>query len=188
MMDSKRAGVLTSGQLGAAAGVSADTIRHYEKLALLAKPMRTEGRYRLYPSSALLRVQTIRSAVKAGFSLTELAGIFRERDAGGTPCRRVAGMASDKVTALDRQIAELTELRDWLSSTITDWNKRLENTQSGKRAGLLESLTLQELPINQQTKGSNHETNRSHVRSGCQPRSIRPEPHEVPHARSARDV
>lgn len=181
-MDSKRASALTSGQLGAAAGVSADTVRHYEKLGLLAKPMRTEGGYRLYPSSALLRVQTVRSALKAGFGLAELAEIFRERDAGGAPCRRVAGMASDKITALDRQIAELTELRSWLSATVAKWNSRLERTPSGKRAGLLESLALQDLPGKQQKKGSNHETNLSHVSSGPQPRRIRPDFRKLPHA------
>ncbi|MGD0158641.1 MAG: heavy metal-responsive transcriptional regulator [Terracidiphilus sp.] len=188
MMDSKRAVALTSGQLGAAAGVSADTIRHYEKLGLLAKPMRTDGGYRLYPSSALLRVQTIRSALKAGFGLTELTGIFRERDTGGAPCRRVANMASDKIKALDRQIAELTELRDWLSATVAEWNARLERTLSGKRAGLLESLAFQDLPANRQSKGSNHETNLSHVSSRLRPRRIRPDTHELPHARSARDI
>jgi DNA-binding transcriptional MerR regulator len=185
-MDGKRDGVLTSGQLGAAAGVSADTIRHYEKLGLLAKPLRTEGGYRLYPSHSLLRVQTIRSALKAGFSLTELAGIFRERDAGGTPCRRVAGMAAVKIAGLDQQIAQLMELRDWLSATVASWNARLERTPSGKRAGLLESLAGQGFPTNRQSKGNNHETNRSHVRSEPHPRRIRANGDELPHARSKR--
>jgi DNA-binding transcriptional MerR regulator len=188
MMDSKRANVLTSGQLGAAAGVSADTIRHYEKLGLLARPLRTDGGYRLYPSSALLRVQTIRSALKAGFGLTELTGIFRERDAGGAPCRRVASMASDKITALDRQIAELTELRNWLSATVAKWNRRLERTPTGKRAGLLESLALQDLATNRQRKGNKDETNLSRVSSGPRPGRIRPDSHGLPDARSTRDV
>jgi DNA-binding transcriptional MerR regulator len=187
-MDSKRDGALTSGQLGAAAGVSADTIRHYEKLGLLAKPLRTAGGYRLFPSSALLRVQTIRSALKAGFGLTELAGIFRERDAGGAPCRRVASMASGKIAALDRQIAELTELRNWLSTTVANWNARLERTPSGDRAGLLESLALQDLPTKRQSKGSNHEANRSRITFRHEPRCVRPDRHELPHARSAGNV
>jgi DNA-binding transcriptional MerR regulator len=62
--------------------------------------------------NAISRVQTIRSAVKAGFSLAELSGIFRERDAGGVPCQRVAGMAAEKVESLEKQIRELIELKD----------------------------------------------------------------------------
>jgi DNA-binding transcriptional MerR regulator len=65
-------------------------IRHYEKLGLLKKAVRSDGGYRLYDTTAVTRVQTIRCAVKAGFSLAELSGIFRERDEGGAPCHRVA--------------------------------------------------------------------------------------------------
>jgi DNA-binding transcriptional MerR regulator len=131
---------LTTGQLGAATGVSADTIRHYEKLGLLKKAVRSDGGYRLYDPSVITRVQTIRSAVKAGFSLAELSGIFRERDSGGAPCHRVAGMAAEKVESLKKQIGELTELKDWLTSTVNAWHKRLERTPPGKHAGLLDSL------------------------------------------------
>lgn len=137
-------GAFTSGRLGAAAGVSPDTIRHYEKLGLLAKPLRTGSGYRLYPVSTVSRVATIRSALKAGFSLHELAGIFKERDGGGAPCRRVAAMAAEKVAGLDQQIAELNELRGWLSATLEQWEKRLDRTAPGEPARLLETLTTTE--------------------------------------------
>src|SRR5579859_4344989 len=137
-------GAFTSGRLGAAAGVSSDTIRHYEKLGLLAKPLRTGSGYRLYPASAITRVATIRSALKAGFSLHELAGIFKERDGGGAPCRRVAEMAAEKVAGLDQQIEELNQLRGWLSTTLEQWDKRLEGTAPGEPAKLLETLAKTE--------------------------------------------
>lgn len=137
------AGALTTGRLAASAGVSADSIRHYEKLGLLAKPLRTASGYRLYTAECVARVAIIRSAVKAGFSLRELAGIFKERDAGGAPCRRVADLASEKIAALENRILELTQLRDWLSSTVNTWEKRLRQTRPGKQARLLESLNHQ---------------------------------------------
>jgi DNA-binding transcriptional MerR regulator len=136
---------LTTGQLGAATGVSADTIRHYEKLGLLMKAARSDGGYRLYDPNAIARVQTIRSAVKAGFSLAELSGIFRERDAGGAPCHRVAALAAEKVKSLERQIRELIELKDWLASTLDVWQERLKHTPAGKPAGLLDSLKTGQL-------------------------------------------
>lgn len=108
-------GTLTSGALGKATGVSADTIRHYERLGLLAKPVRSSGGYRQYEAAAMVRVQTIQSAVKAGFTLAELSGIFKERDAGGAPCHRVAALAADKVKGLEHHIRELTESKSgWL--------------------------------------------------------------------------
>jgi hypothetical protein len=95
-------------------------------------------------------------------------------------------MAAVKIAGLDQQIAQLMELRDWLSATVASWNARLERTPSGKRAGLLESLAGQGFPTNRQSKGNNHETNRSHVRSEPHPRRIRANGDELPHARSKR--
>jgi DNA-binding transcriptional MerR regulator len=149
---------LTTGQLGAVTGVSADTIRHYEKLGLLKKAMRSVGGYRLYDADAITRVQTIRSAVKAGFTLSELSGIFTERDAGGAPCRRVAALAADKIELLELRIRELTDLKQWLASTVESWQERLDRIPPGKRAGLLESLGEQpSLDGKALSKGTNHE-------------------------------
>jgi len=157
---------LTPGQLGAAAGVSPDTIRHYERLGILKKPLRSEGGYRLYDPSAIARVHTIRSAVKAGFSLAELSGIFRERDAGGAPCHRVAALAAEKIESLKREIRELIELKDWLASTASTWHKRLEQTPAGQRAGLLDSLREEPFAAaNQPPKGVTNEAARPHRRS-----------------------
>src|SRR5579863_2412527 len=133
-------GALTTGRLAAATGVSADTIRHYEELGLLAKPIRTDSGYRLYTAECVPRVAIIRCALKAGFSLRELAGIFKERDAGGAPCRRVAALATEKIDGLEKKILELTQLHDWLLGTVDRWETRLRQTPPGKRAHLLESL------------------------------------------------
>jgi DNA-binding transcriptional MerR regulator len=180
---------LTTGQLGAATGVSADTIRHYEKLGLLKKAVRSDGGYRLYGSNAIPRVQTIRSAVKAGFSLAELSGIFQERDAGGVPCQRVAGMAAEKVDSLEKQIRELIELKDWLVSTVNAWHKRLEHMPPGKLAGLLESLRQEPIADpNQPRKGTSNENARPHLRPVLSSRSKSSNNHGMPHARSTSKV
>jgi len=177
---------LTTGRLGAVTGVSADTIRHYEKLGLLKKAVRSDGGYRLYDASAITRVQTIRGAVKAGFSLAELSGIFRERDAGGAPCHRVAALAAEKVESLEQQIRQLIELRDWLASTLNAWQKRLEHTPTGKPAGLLDSL--REGPSTDTShapKGRTNEDARLNIRSMPGRGSTGPNNHGMPHARSA---
>ena len=76
---------LRSGELAALAGISPDTLRHYERMKLLATPRRSAGNYRLYPREALERVRLIRHALAVGFSLPELAKILKVRDAGGAP-------------------------------------------------------------------------------------------------------
>lgn len=133
-------GALTSGQLAREAGVSPDTIRHYEKLGLLRKAERSEGGYRLFPADSLRRVEMIRSALSVGFSLAELGAVFATRDADGSPCRAVAKLGAAKVEALDRRIAELIRLREWLAGMVAAWDERLSTLPEGSRAHLLESL------------------------------------------------
>ena len=139
-MENRDSTSLTSSALARAAGVSADTLRHYEQLGILGKPPRAGNGYRLYPPQALDRVRLIRNALAFGFTLSELTAILRQRDAGAAPCREVAHLESDKVIELDTQIQELTELRDSLKQTVSKWKRQLEKTPDGKRAGLLESL------------------------------------------------
>jgi DNA-binding transcriptional MerR regulator len=164
MNPGKQNGPYRSGELAALSGVSADTIRHYEKLGLLAKPIRSQGGYRLYPSEAPARVQTIRSGLKAGFSLAELAEFFKERDAGGAPCKRVAALAARKIEAIEAQIVELTELRDWLRATLGDWQETLSRTPPGRPARLLESLAKsQNSTRNTVSKGQVNERHHSYI-------------------------
>ena len=80
---------LRSGELASLSGISADTLRHYEPMKLLATPRRSSGNYRLYPSEALDRVRLIQRALAVGFSLSELSEILAVRDGGGSPCRKV---------------------------------------------------------------------------------------------------
>jgi DNA-binding transcriptional MerR regulator len=129
-----------SGDLAQAAGVSTDTLRHYERLGILKKPPRTDGGYRSYPADALDRVNLIRNALASGFTLRELATILRVRDAGGAPCQQVVEVAREKVRALEIQIAHLTRLRDSLKLTVREWDRRLGQMPAGGRARLLELL------------------------------------------------
>ena len=130
----------TSGSLARSAGVSSDTIRHYERLGLLAKPARTSGGYRQYPPAALDRVLLVRRALAVGFSLKELARILRVREGGGAPCREVRALAASKLDQVKRRMEELATVRDQLGALIQDWDRKLARTPEGQRAGLLESL------------------------------------------------
>src|ERR1039458_2855334 len=53
----EQAGRARSGDLAKLTGVSTDTLRHYERIGVLARPRRTEAGYRLYPTDAVKRVQ-----------------------------------------------------------------------------------------------------------------------------------
>ena len=131
---------LRSGALAKLTGVSTDTLRHYERLGLLAKPPRTTAGYRLYPPSTLDRVKLIRRAMSVGFSLDELTRILKNRDRGGAPCQHVRQLAAEKLTSLEQQIEDLQILRDQMRAMLHDWDMRLARTPDGHKALLLESL------------------------------------------------
>ena len=63
---------LRSGELARLTAVSADTLRHYEKLGILARSQRTASGYRMFPRSAVERVQLAQRALQLGFSLHKL--------------------------------------------------------------------------------------------------------------------
>jgi DNA-binding transcriptional MerR regulator len=122
------------------AGVSVDTVRHYERKGVLRNVSRDQSGYRRYAEDAVRRVLVIRRAITLGFSLDELADIFRERAAGKPPCGRVRDLAGRKLVELDQRIAALTSLRTVLAETIEGWDDRLRNTKDGGFAHLLETI------------------------------------------------
>jgi DNA-binding transcriptional MerR regulator len=82
----------------------------------------------------------VRRALRIGFTLAELARIFRTREKGGIPCRDVRSLAERKLKDLDAQLAEMSMLRDHLARLLSDWDRRLAATPAGARALLLEAL------------------------------------------------
>jgi DNA-binding transcriptional MerR regulator len=130
---------ILSGELAQKCGVSADTIRHYERLGLIAAVRGSNG-YRRFPRETVERVLLVRRAVAIGFSLAELARILRQRDSGSAPCRNVRAMADGKLSELDRRIAEMQAAREDLVRIIAEWDRRLATTEEGQTALLLENL------------------------------------------------
>jgi DNA-binding transcriptional MerR regulator len=122
------------------AGISTDTLRHYERKGLLAAPRRSANGYREYPHAALDRVRLIRRALSVGFTLDELSRILKLRDKGHAPCREVRALAEKKLSEIEQQLSQIMALRDDLRSMLKDWDLMLSERPANERAGLLESL------------------------------------------------
>ena len=130
-----------SGELAKATGVSADTIRNYEKIGVLPKAVRTASGYRVYPASAVERVLVIQRALRIGFTLAELSEVLKARDAGGAPCQWVFELAEQKLVGIRTDIAALQHTEQSLKSVLTDWKSRVQRAGKGQKAHLLHSLT-----------------------------------------------
>jgi MerR family Zn(II)-responsive transcriptional regulator of zntA len=132
---------LRIGQVAREAGVSPDTLRHYERAGLLRGVARTPAGYRIYSSATVLQVQFIRSALRFGFSLKQIATFLRARDSGRPPCREVRAAAQEILARADEQLAALRSARRVLQSTLNEWDRTLAKLPPGQPARLLDSLT-----------------------------------------------
>jgi DNA-binding transcriptional MerR regulator len=104
--------------LAIASGVTAQTIRFYERRSLLAPAERGGNGYRRYNDAALSRLQFIRSAQAAGLTLAEIGSIITAREAGGVPCEHVADLLATKLAEVHRRQQELVLLESELQHLI----------------------------------------------------------------------
>ena len=104
---------LRIGEVATLVGTSADTVRYYERLGLLAAPDRSEGGYRLYGQAEVGRLQFIRRAKVLGLSLDEIKGLLGLAEDG--ECRplrsQVAKLVRRKIEECDEKLRELAAFK-----------------------------------------------------------------------------
>ena len=86
---------LTIGAVAKAAGVNVETVRFYQRRALLPEPDKPYGRIRRYEAKDVARVRFVKAAQRLGFSLDEVAGLLRLDD--GTHCDEARQLAEAKL-------------------------------------------------------------------------------------------
>lgn len=91
-------------------GISAQTIRFYERRGLLPDPRRDPNGYRQYDEEFVRRIDFIRSAQRTGLTLAEISGVLAVRDEDLAPCDHLTGVLIrklDEVRERQRQLAQL---------------------------------------------------------------------------------
>ena len=102
------------GEVEAASGVPAKTIRFWEEKRLLPEPARTTAGYRRYGDAVVDRLAFIRSAQAARFSLAEIRQVLDIGDSGRAPCEHVRDLVANRLAGVEARIAELAATRDHL--------------------------------------------------------------------------
>lgn len=103
-------------ELADKAGVSADTVRYYEKEGLLPEPERTHSGYRQYDDQAVERLHFIRGAQTLGLKLIDIKQLLAIRDRGACPCGHTQQLLEQRVTEIDHEIRQLLALKRELQS------------------------------------------------------------------------
>jgi MerR family redox-sensitive transcriptional activator SoxR len=119
------------GEVARRAGVTASTLRYYEREGLLPRPARSSNRRR-YDSRVMGRIRIIQLARSAGFSIAETRTFISSHPSGSIPSSRWQTLADRKIQEMDALIVRATEMKGLLRSsfkcscrTIEDCERRI---------------------------------------------------------------
>jgi len=95
-------------------GLSADTLRYYERIGLLSRVARNAAGIRFYNDRDISRIKFIQRAQKMNFTLVEIAELLRMRAAPQRARAPVRELTAKKLAEVEHQVKELQTLRDEL--------------------------------------------------------------------------
>jgi len=117
-----KSGFQQIGDVAREAGLAIDTIRYYEKLGLVEKPIRSEGGFRLYPVQTVEKLKFIKKAKSLGLSLAEIKEIIRQSEGGlESCCNHVGNVVHRKLEELEIKMKELREMKRGLNGLMKRW-------------------------------------------------------------------
>ncbi len=109
---------LTIGALARAAGVAISTLRFYERRRLVLPVGRSSGDYRLYARSEVARVRFIKRAQELGFTLADVALLFRLSSGKTLERSQLDSVGNTKLVELDARIRDLRRVRRGLARLL----------------------------------------------------------------------
>lgn len=129
------------GELARAAGVTAETVRHYTREGLLSPQRDPANGYQLYDSDALSRLRFIQRARLLGFSVREIGEILDHADHGDSPCPLVRDLLASRLPEIHTRITELQALATRMEQALATWQDMPDGTPDGHSlCRLIESL------------------------------------------------
>ena len=106
-------------ELSKQSGIHLETIRYYEKMGLMPEPKRLANGYRDYDEASLKQLKFIKTCRAWDFSLAEIK-FFNEMKTQQSQHCEVDSMLAKHLVSVEEKIAELTEIKHFLQSLITE--------------------------------------------------------------------
>lgn len=98
------------GELAKHSGCSIQTIRYYEKEALISAPERTEGNFRVYHITVLERLSFIKNCRALGLALSDIKLLISLQSSPGKPCEAVNEIIDSHLHVVQSRISDLQKL------------------------------------------------------------------------------
>jgi len=102
------------GQVTEKVGISADTLRYYEKIKLLPVIGRTDSGIRVYEDKDISRLRFIQRAQKMRFRLKEIGALLSMREDPQHAREEVRLLTRKKLDEIEKHLGELQYLRNEL--------------------------------------------------------------------------
>jgi MerR family redox-sensitive transcriptional activator SoxR len=121
-------GAMSISQVAHEAGVRPSTLRYYESIGLLPESARISGRRR-YEPNVLQRLEIIRTAQQAGFTLAELRVLFDDilPDNAPSPSTRWHDLIQHKLQELNRLLLNVQSMKALLEDIMRCDGDELED-------------------------------------------------------------
>ncbi len=127
---------LKIGELAKRTGCPVETIRYYEREALLAAPRRSEGNYRLYDDAHAERLQFIRHCRSLDMTLDEIRSLLEFSDDPQRNCGDVNLLLDKHIEHVAHRIHELKSLQ----AQLKQLRSTCRTAQAVKDCGILQGL------------------------------------------------
>ncbi len=118
------------GEAAQRAALTVDTIRFYERRALLPAAPRTTGQFRLYTADDVTRLNFIKRMQGLGFSLQQIKQLLDIRDQGQDACREVRDLMKGKLVEVRTKIRDLQKLERELAVDLRKCDRELKYRQN----------------------------------------------------------
>jgi len=109
---------LRIGEITRRLGLSADTLRYYEKIKLLPPVNRTAAGIRCYGERDISRLKFIRRAQKMNFSLAEIKDLLQMREDPQHARDEVRTLTQKKLAEVENHLSDLETLRKELQLLV----------------------------------------------------------------------
>ncbi len=128
-------------------GISADTLRYYEKIGLFPRVNRTVSGIRLYSDRDISRLQFIKRAQKMNFSLAEITDLLKMREMPQQAREEVRTFTQRKLGEVEAHLKDLRILRNELQLLLN----LCAGTQDG--CPIIEGIDQRTAPRTQERRG-----------------------------------
>lgn len=99
------------GSAAATVGITADTLRYYEKIGLLPRQSRNASGRRIFHEKDLQRLRFVKRAQALGFSLQDIRQLLRLRENPIKCSKPVRSLAQEKRDSLVMQMREIERMQ-----------------------------------------------------------------------------